>query len=365
MPAAPARPPRWRGASRRGPCEAPWRSSRRSRDRRRGTSRPSQHRPSVRRRTPAAGGGHRSSRAAAPVRPAPWAAILVARLHRLRRVTFRPLTGVSVVDVTTSLAGPYCTQILAALGADVVKVEPPEGDHTRAWGPPFWHGESTMFLAANAGKRSVALALGTSEGREAMRRLAARADVFVQSMRPGLAERRGLGPDALRAGNPSLVYCSIGSYGRTGPLRDLPGYDPMMQAVAGIVSVTGERGGPGVRAGVSLVDQGTGQWAAIGILAALLAGGGRTIDLSLYETAVALLPYQIAGYLGTGDIPARYGTGFALIAPYEVFRAADGELMIAAANDRLFRALCEALGLDLADDPRFATNPDRVARRDE
>lgn len=280
-------------------------------------------------------------------------------------MSFQPLEGRRVLDVTTSYAGPYCTQILAALGAEVVKVEPPEGDFTRSWGPPFVDGWGTLFLAANAGKRSAAIALGSPEGREAVLRLAERADVFVQSLRPGLAERRGLGPDDLRARNPDAVYCSIGSYGRAGPLRDLPGFDPMMQATAGIISVTGEADRPGVRAGVSLIDQGTGQWAAIGILAALLGGGPRTIDVSLFETAVSYLPYQLIGYLGTGTVPGRHGTGFPLIVPYEVFRAADGELMIAAANDRQFRALCEALELPLAEDPRFVTNPDRVANRVE
>ncbi len=280
-------------------------------------------------------------------------------------MAFLPLRGRRVLDLTTSLAGPYCTEILGALGAEVVKVEPPEGDFTRTWGPPFWNGESTMFLAANAGKRAVALAIGTEEGREAVLRLAARADVFVQSLRPGLAERRGLGPEHVRERRPDLVYCTIGSYGRTGPLRELPGYDPMMQATAGIVSVTGEADRPGVRAGVSLIDQGTGQWAAIGILAALLSGGPRDVDVSLFETAVALLPYQIMGYLGTGETPGRHGTAFPLIAPYEVYRALDGELMIAAANDRLFAALCAAVELPLVRDKRFATNPDRVANRAE
>jgi crotonobetainyl-CoA:carnitine CoA-transferase CaiB-like acyl-CoA transferase len=270
-----------------------------------------------------------------------------------------------VLDVTTSYAGPYCAQLLAALGAEVVKIEPPEGDATRSWGPPFWDGWGTLFLAANAGKRSAAIAIGDPRGREAVLRLAAGADVFLQSLRPGLAERHGLGFGDVRAVSPGVVYCTIGSYGRTGPLRDLPGYDPMMQATAGIVSVTGEAGQPGVRVGVSLVDQGTGQWAAIGILAALLAGGPREIDVSLFETAVAYLPYQIIGYLGTGEVAGRHGTAFPLIAPYEVFRAADAELMIAAANDKLFRLLCDALELPLAGDPRFATNPERVGNRAE
>ncbi len=280
-------------------------------------------------------------------------------------MSFQPLAGRRVLDVTTSYAGPYCSQILAALGAEVIKVEPPEGDFTRSWGPPFWDGWGTLFLAANAGKRSAAIALGTPQGREAVLRLAEHADVFVQSLRPGLAERRGLGPDDVRARNPKIVYATIGSYGRTGPLRDLPGYDPMMQATAGIISVTGEADRPGVRAGVSMIDQGTGLWAAIGILSALLEGGPHTIDVSLFETAVSFLPYQLIGYLGTGHVPGRYGTGFPLIVPYEVFRAADGELMIAAANDRQFRTLCDALELPVADDPRYATNPDRVANRVE
>jgi crotonobetainyl-CoA:carnitine CoA-transferase CaiB-like acyl-CoA transferase len=279
-------------------------------------------------------------------------------------VSFQPLAGVRVVDVTTSLAGPYCTEILAALGADVVKVEPPEGDHARAWGPPFAAGgQGVLFLAANAGKRSLALSLADARGREALIRLADRADVFVQSLRPGLAEEKGLGPNALRARNPALVYCTIGAFGRRGPLRDEPGYDPLMQAAAGIVSLTGEPQGPGVRVGTSLVDLGTGVWAALAIVAALHDGGGRAIDLSLYETAVALVGYQLTGYLATGTVPGREGTAFPLIAPYQVFSTADGELMIAAANDGLWRRLRETL--NLPDEERFRTNPQRVRNREE
>jgi crotonobetainyl-CoA:carnitine CoA-transferase CaiB-like acyl-CoA transferase len=286
-------------------------------------------------------------------------------------VSFLPLEGVRVVDVTISLAGPYCTQILGALGADVVKVEHPDhGDDTRAWGPPFWGSEGVLFLSANAGKRSLALRLNDPAGREALLRLARTADVFVQSLRPGLAERRGLGAEDLRGVNPRLVYCSIGAFGRVGPLREEPGYDPLMQAAAGIVSITGEPDRPGVRVGVSLVDQATGLWAALGVLAALLerteTGAGRVVDLSLYESALTLVPYQLMGYLVSGEAPGRYGTAFPLIAPYESFATRDGELMVAAANDRLFRALCEALELpQLADDPRFATNPTRVVNREQ
>jgi crotonobetainyl-CoA:carnitine CoA-transferase CaiB-like acyl-CoA transferase len=278
---------------------------------------------------------------------------------------FLPLTGVRVVDVTSSLAGPYCTEILAALGADVVKVEHPRrGDEARAWGPPFWEDASVMFYAANLGKRSLALDL--KRGRDVLLQLVDGADVFLQSLRPGTAKRLGFGPDELRARNPRLVYCDIGAFGRAGPLRGQPGYDPLLQAFGGLISVTGEPDRPGVRVGTSVVDQGTGLWAALGILAALSAGGGRTVDVSLFETAVGLMPYQVTAYLGTREVSGRHGTAFPLIAPYQVFHAQDGDLMIAAGNDGLFARLCAAIGLDeLAADPRFATNPDRIERRDE
>ena len=282
----------------------------------------------------------------------------------------RPLAGARVVDVTSSLAGPTATQLLAALGADVVKVEPLSGDHARAWGPPFLEGESAMFLASNAGKRSLAVDLGNERGREIVLGLADRADVFLQSLRPGAAERRGLDAVALRARNPRLVHCSIGAFGAHGPLSEQPGYDPLIQAASGIMSVTGESGGPPVRVGVSLVDIGTGVWAALGVLAALFererTGTGRTLELSLYETALSLLAYQLVGYLGTAFVPGREGSAFPQIAPYQSFPARDGELMIVAANDKLFGALCVVLGLlELAGDPRFRTNPDRVANRVE
>jgi crotonobetainyl-CoA:carnitine CoA-transferase CaiB-like acyl-CoA transferase len=278
---------------------------------------------------------------------------------------FLPLDGVRVVDVTSSLAGPYCTEILAALGADVVKVEHPEhGDEARAWGPPFWEGSSVMFYAANLSKRSLALDL--KRGRDVLLRLVDSADVFLQSLRPGTAKRLGFGPDELRRRNSRLVYCDIGAFGRHGPLRERPGYDPLLQAFGGLISVTGEPDRPGVRVGASVVDQGTGLWAALGILASLYAGGGRTVDVSLFETVVALLPYQLTAYVHAGEVPGRHGTAFPLIAPYQVFRAQDGEVMIAAANDRLFRRLCEALDLPgLAADARFATNPDRLQWREE
>jgi len=282
-----------------------------------------------------------------------------------------PLAGMHVVDVTTSIAGPYCAQILAALGADVVKVERPDtGDDGRAWGPPFWDGEGTMFLSANAGKRSLALSLRDPRGREALLRLVDRADVFLQSLRPGLADELGLGADELRARNPRLVHCSVGAYGRVGPLSAEPGYDALMQAAGGLISITGEPGRPGVRVGSSLIDQGTGTWAALGVLAALLererTGEGSVVDVSLYETALGYVGYQLAGYLADGTVPHGQGTVFPMVAPYQVFPTRDGELMIAGGNDRLFAAICEVVGLpELVDDERFRTNPDRVARREE
>jgi crotonobetainyl-CoA:carnitine CoA-transferase CaiB-like acyl-CoA transferase len=284
---------------------------------------------------------------------------------------FEPLAGIRVVDLTSSLAGPTCTQILAALGADVVKVEHPErGDEARAWGPRFFEGGSVMFFAANTSKRSLALDVKSPDGLDALLRLVDRADVFVQSMRPGTAERLGLGDDALRARNERLVYCSIGAFGRDGPLAAQPGYDPLMQAFTGIVSITGEPDRPGVRVGTSLIDLGTGVWAALGIVAALhertQTSRGREVDVALFETGLSLVGYQLTDALRTGRAPGRFGTAFPLIAPYEVFPTADGELMIAAANDGLFARLCGAIGRpELVDDPRFHTNPDRLAHREE
>ncbi len=282
-----------------------------------------------------------------------------------------PLADTRVLDVTTSIAGPYCAQILSALGADVVKVERPDtGDDGRAWGPPFWDGEGTMFLSANAGKRSLALSLRDPRGRDALLRLVDSADVFLQSLRPGLADELGLGPAALRERNPRLVYCSVGAYGHVGPLKEEPGYDALMQAAGGLISMTGEPGHPGVRVGSSLIDQGTGTWAALGVLAALLerekTGEGSVVDVSLYETALGYIGYHLAGYLADGTVPHGQGTRFPMVAPYQVFPTRDGELMIAGGNDRLFASICDVVGVPvLVDDPRFRTNRDRVVNRDE
>jgi crotonobetainyl-CoA:carnitine CoA-transferase CaiB-like acyl-CoA transferase len=284
-------------------------------------------------------------------------------------MSFEPLARVRVIDLTGSLAGPHCTEVLGALGADVVKIERPDGgDDTRAWGPPFWDGEGTLFLAANANKRSLALRISDPRGLEALLRLVDGADVLVQSLRPGLAERSGFGPDAVRGRNPRLVYCSIGAFGTTGPLRDAPGYDPLIQAASGIMSVTGEAACGPVRVGVSLVDYMTGMWAALGIVAALgereRTGQGATLDTSLYETALGLMSYHLTGFVATGTAPGRLGTEFPLIVPYQAFAGRDGHVMVAATNDRLFGLLCDAIELPgLLEDARFATNPARVENR--
>jgi formyl-CoA transferase/CoA:oxalate CoA-transferase len=215
-----------------------------------------------------------------------------------------PLDGVRVLDLTRNLAGPYAAMILAELGADVVKVESPDGDDTRQWGPPFWDGEGPVFLAANRNKRSIVLDLRTDEARAAMERLCRRSDVLLESFRPDALERLGYGYAWARSVNPGVLYCSVTPYGDGGPLRDRPGYDPLIQAFSGIMSVTGEPDRAPVRVGVSVIDMGTGMWAAMSVLAALLQrkrdGRGRRIVTSLYETGLAWMSYHLASYWGAG-----------------------------------------------------------------
>ncbi|HEX7124721.1 MAG TPA: CaiB/BaiF CoA-transferase family protein [Thermodesulfobacteriota bacterium] len=282
-----------------------------------------------------------------------------------------PLSGIRVLDLTRVLAGPYCTMILGDLGADVVKVEPAAtGDETRSWGPPFQGGESTYFLAINRNKRSLALDLKQAAALEAARRLAARADVVVENFRPGVAERLGLGARALTAAHPGLVYCSISAFGQTGPGRDRPGYDLVVQAASGVMSVTGEADGPPVKVGIAIADVLTGMNAAIAIVAALHAraargGRGGVVDAALYDSLIAFLSTLVTGFAATGRPPTRWGSAHPQIAPYQGFRAADGDLVVCVTNDKFWRSLCDLLERpDLKDDPRFATNPDRVAHRE-
>jgi crotonobetainyl-CoA:carnitine CoA-transferase CaiB-like acyl-CoA transferase len=281
----------------------------------------------------------------------------------------RILSGLTVIDLTQNVAGPFCTQILGDMGATVIKVERPgRGDDTRVWRPPAVGGQSPTFLSLNRNKSSVCVDVGSEEGRQIVRNLAASADILVHSMKPGSAERRGLGFADLHALNPRLVYCAISAFGSIGPLSGLPGYDPLMQAFTGIMSTTGNEGDAPVRVGVSLIDMGTGLWGALGILAALLdrgrTGQGVNVEASLLETGITWMTIFVANFLASGELPRKLGSATVMTAPYELFKTKDGYAFIAAGNDRLFARVCEGLGAPaLAADPRFKSNPDRVSNR--
>jgi crotonobetainyl-CoA:carnitine CoA-transferase CaiB-like acyl-CoA transferase len=280
-----------------------------------------------------------------------------------------PLTGVRVLDFTRNVAGPFATMILGELGADVVKIEPPEiGDDSRQWGPPFWGGETPTYLALNRNKRSVTLDIKNAGARPVLDRLAAVSAIVVESARPGAMDRLGYGYEWAAAVDQGIIYCSITPYGDRGPLKDRPGYDPLMQAYGGLMSMTGEPDRPPVRCGTSLIDMGTGMWTVIAILAALerrrATGAGQHIVTSLYETALVWMTYHLASYWASGTAPRRMGSGTTMITPYESFATRDGDLVIAAGNDRLFARLCEALGRpEWAADERFRRNADRVRNR--
>jgi len=287
------------------------------------------------------------------------------------RAISAPLDGITVLDLTRNLAGPYATMVLGDLGARVIKVERPgTGDDTRHWTPPTWGDHSALFLAINRNKESVELDVDTPEGARAIRDLAARVDVVVESNRTGSLDKRGLGFADLKAVNPRLVYCSISGFGSRGPYRDRPGYDTIVQAASGVMSINGEPGGMPSRVGPSIVDQGTGMWAALGVLAALrsrdLDGEAQHVETSLMETGVAWMGYFASNYLASGVAATPQGSRHGQMAPYEGFRTRTGVLFLAALNDSLFRRLCTALDLaHLPDDPRYLTNADRVAHRDE
>jgi crotonobetainyl-CoA:carnitine CoA-transferase CaiB-like acyl-CoA transferase len=277
-----------------------------------------------------------------------------------------PLDGVTVLDLTRVLSGPYCTMLLADMGARVIKIEQPgRGDDTRGWGPPFLGSESAYFLSINRNKESLTLDLKSEDGRAILERLLARADVLVENFRPGTMERLGFGYEAMAPRHPSLIYCSISGFGRTGPRRDQPGYDAVMQGEGGLMSITGERDGPPLRLGVAISDIVSGMFAAQGIAMALLArhrtGRGQHVDIGMLDATAALLTYQAAIYFATGASPVRLGNRHPTIVPYETFPASDGDIVLAVGNDELWRSFCRATGLsELADDPRFATNRARV-----
>ncbi|HVW17853.1 MAG TPA: CoA transferase, partial [Solirubrobacteraceae bacterium] len=281
-----------------------------------------------------------------------------------------PLEGMRVLDLSRVLAGPFCTQLLADLGADVVKVERPgAGDETRAWGPPFRGGESVYFMSANRGKRSVAIDLADPRGRDLVLLLARTADVAIENFREGAAERLGIGREALDAARPGIVYCSIEGYGSGREPAGRPGYDFVIQAESGLMAITGPVDGEPSKAGVALVDVIAGLHAAAGILAAharqARTGEGEHVRVSLLDAGLAALVNVGAAALVTGREPARHGNAHPSIAPYQTLRAADAELALAAPNDPMFRRVCEAIGRpELADDPRFAGNAERVAHRE-
>ncbi len=282
----------------------------------------------------------------------------------------RPLSGIVVVEIGHSVAAPYAGMILGELGAEIIKVENPKGgDACRGWGPPFTEGTATAFHAFNRAKRGITIDLGDPAEVDRLRALIRdRADVLIHNLKHGTLGRYGLSADVLRAEKPGLVYCNLGAFGATGPLRDRPGYDPMMQAYGGLMSLLGEDGRPPVRVGVSIIDIATGMWSVIGILAALQerqrTGRGGVVDTSLYEPTLAWMTLPISAYLANGEIPTRHGSGIEQIVPYQAFETADGFMMVAAGNDNLFRRLCAALGRPgLAEDPRFRTNSNRVVNR--
>jgi crotonobetainyl-CoA:carnitine CoA-transferase CaiB-like acyl-CoA transferase len=278
-----------------------------------------------------------------------------------------PLQGVRVADLSRVLAGPYCTMVLADLGADVIKVERPQGgDETRTWGPPFVAGEAAYFLSVNRGKRSCALDLGTDEGRALALELCAAADVVVENFKLGGAERLGVGYEQVHERNPGVVYCSITGFGSQREPRGRPGYDFVAQAETGLMSITGPRDGQPFKAGVAVVDVLTGLHAAAGVLAALHGGEGARIEVPLLDSGLAALVNVGQNALVTGIEPQRFGNAHPNIVPYQDFETGSGRIAVAAANDGLFRALCAAMGLSgLGTDERFATNASRVENRTE
>jgi crotonobetainyl-CoA:carnitine CoA-transferase CaiB-like acyl-CoA transferase len=278
------------------------------------------------------------------------------------------LDGVMVLDLSRVLAGPFCGMLLGDMGADVLKIEEPEGgDESRTW-PPFVAGEASGYLSMNRNKRNMTLNLKTREAQDILKKLVARTDVLIENFRTGTMESFGLGYDVLQAINPRLIYCAVSVFGRSGPYKDRAGYEALMQAFSGVMSITGEPDGPPLRCGVSFLDLGTGMMAAYGVMNALFhrerTGQGQKLEVSLFETALSLMSYHAVGYLLGGHVPQRQGSGHPMIVPYQVFQTQDGEIFIVGSNQRLWIRLCQALGReDLLQDARFGSNMERVKHR--
>lgn len=280
-----------------------------------------------------------------------------------------PLEGIRVLDFTRAMAGPFCTMLLGDLGADVIKVEPPEGDESRHWMPPDIGGVSAYFISVNRNKRSIAIDLKKPGALEIIDRLVRISDIVVENFRPGTAEKLGIGYERLSKINPRIIYCSISGFGQYGPYRDKPGYDLIALAMSGLMDITGEPGRPPVKFGVPIADITTGIMCAVAILAALYhrerSGEGQYIDISLLDTQILILSHQALNYLATGRNPERLGSAHPSIAPYQALATRDGYIVVAVGNDRLWQAFARAIGReDLLKDPRFSTNPDRVRYRD-
>ncbi|MGG0935717.1 CaiB/BaiF CoA-transferase family protein [Brevibacillus centrosporus] len=280
------------------------------------------------------------------------------------------LDHIRVLDLSRTLAGPFCTMLLGDMGADIIKVEQPDvGDETRRFTPPTWDGISSYYLASNRNKRSITVDLKTEEGREIIYELAKTADILVENFRTGALDQMGLGYEQIRQINPKLIYCSVSGFGRTGPEKNRAGYDLLLQGYGGLMSITGEEGRAPVKVGTSLVDMNAGMFAVYGILSALIArertGKGQFIDVSLLDGQVVLLNYLATSYFATGRASGRLGSAHPSIVPYQAFPAKDGDFILAIANNSLWERACRALGWeDLREDPRFQTNDDRVAHRD-
>lgn len=281
-----------------------------------------------------------------------------------------PLEGITVLDATQVMAGPYCTLLLADMGADVIKVEKPNGDDSRRIGPPFIGGESAAYLGINRNKRSLVLDLQTDAGVNAFKRLAAQADVVAENFRPGTMARLGLGPDNLRADHPELIYVSISGFGQTGPYASRPGYDLVAQGMSGMMSVTGYPDSPPVKVSIPIGDLSAGMFAAYGVLSAyihrLKTGQGQVVETSLLESAIALTVWESAELWGSGETPVPKGSAHRMVAPYQALATADGYVNFAIGNQGIWERFCKAAGLDaLIDDPRFASNPTRVQHYQE
>ena len=279
-----------------------------------------------------------------------------------------PLEGIKVVDLTRILSGPFCTMTLADLGAEVIKIESPAGDDTRQWGPPFIEDESAYFLSVNRNKKSIVLNLKKEKGKEVLLKLIEDADVVVENFRPGTLDKLGIGYDKLKQVNPRIILASISGFGQSGPYTMKPGYDVLAQGMGGLMSVTGEQGRPPVKGGYSLADIGSGMWAVIGILTALWerqkSGEGQWIDASLLDTMVSWQTYLAGNYFATGKNPQPLGGAHPNIVPYQVFEGSDGYFVLAVGNDNLWNNFVEAMGMEELKDPKFQTNPDRIAQRE-